>query len=179
MGMIQKGGIWYFSDIKGSQSWPKIQGRYLHSFPNHVFNQHHGIGNEEGLIRNGEELKKLFATLGLTVATDEQEKERAKEIEVAILIPRWRQEIELSEEKFVKIGILRKNGAWYFGDAKGMDNWFSINGRNLISFPNSSFNKSHKIGNKEGSIQNPEDLKHVFRVIGLNVASDEQQAIVW
>lgn len=113
------------------------------------------------------------------MATDEQERKRTEEIEVTTLLPRWRQEIELSEEKFAKIGILRKNDVWYFGDAKGMDNWFSINGRKLISFPNSSFNKSHKIGNKEGTIQNPEDLKYMFRVIGLNVASDEQQAIAW
>lgn len=55
------------------RAWPNIHNRSLRSFPNYTFNQNHEIGNEDGAVQGITELKKMFAALGLRVATPEEE----------------------------------------------------------------------------------------------------------
>jgi hypothetical protein len=51
-GIIQEEGIWYFDDAKGKDSWPKIVGKSLKSFPNAAFIKKYTIENKTGVIKN-------------------------------------------------------------------------------------------------------------------------------
>jgi phage pi2 protein 07 len=44
-GIVQEGGIWYFDDANGVDSWPKIAGKSLGSFPNAAFIKKYIIEN--------------------------------------------------------------------------------------------------------------------------------------
>jgi hypothetical protein len=51
-GIIQEEDIWYFDDAKGVDSWPKIAGKSLKSFPNAAFIKKYTIENKTGVIKN-------------------------------------------------------------------------------------------------------------------------------
>ena len=88
---------------------------------------------------------------------------------------RWGMMLQNAEEAIAEAGIIQENGIWYFGDAKGYKFWPMINGKNLVSFPNCVFNKARDIGSNNGQILNVEALKEMFMVLGLIVASNEQE----
>jgi hypothetical protein len=62
-GIVQEEGIWYFDDAKGNDSWPKIVGKSLKSFPNAAFIKEHIVNNKIGVIQNSTQLSQIFTAL--------------------------------------------------------------------------------------------------------------------
>lgn len=84
-------------------------------------------------------------------------------------IPLWREKLLSHQENLKEVGIVeRRIGneiVWYFDNVKGCDNWPNIGEKNLMSFPNSIFNKTKGIGNKDGTIRNFQELAKMFEVL--------------
>ena len=157
-GILLENGVWHFGEAKGVKSWPNIGEKSLASFPSGAFARNCGIGTAKGKIRSAEALREMFSALGLAVASREQQEAR------------WKSQLEGGEADLRKAGILLENGVWHFGEAKGMNSWPNIGNRNLRSFPNADFNKTHGIGNAKGTVQRVGELKKLFASLGLAVA---------
>ena len=170
--------IWYFDEaIKWRTA--KINEQYLAFFPNCIFNKEKKIGNEDGVIQNPQELAKMFEALGLRIATEEEYLLLQKE-KYAKQIPLWREELLSEREALKEVGIIeRKIGdeiVWCFDEAKGTGNYPKIGGKNLMSFPNTGFNKAKGIGYKTGEIGNSQELAKMFEALGLRVRHPEMKA---
>ncbi len=176
--IIYENGIWYFGDAKGMLNWPQIGGRSLRCFPNCTFNKAHELGIDEGKLHNPNHLRAMFQTLGLRVATEEEEKARESGA-LKALIPVWRKDIEDAGSDLTEAGIIFENGIWYFGDAKGMQSWPQIGGKSLMSFPNQPFNKAHGLGNAVGQLNNPNHLRMMFQTLGLRVEMEGEEKTRW
>lgn len=150
--------IWYFWDTKSSKNW-----LYLRSFPNSWFNRSNWIWNTEGIIENSQWLKQLFNVLWFEVATEQQEKNR------------WKNILESYKYSLEKdANIYEIDGIWYFWDW-----WWNNKWRYLINFPNSIFNKNNNIWTEKWAIKNIKELKNLFTVLWLRVASDLEEKIRW
>ena len=162
--------VWCFDQAKGRREWPNIGERSLRSFPNAPFNKTKGIGDKNGVIENPQELAKMFESLWLRVATEEE------------YILFWRKELLSCREALRWVGIEEKKiGAkivWYFNEAKGRNSWPNIWEKNLASFPNAPFNKTKGIGDKNGVVENPQDLAKMFEILWLRVATEEESHIL-
>ncbi|MCB9805390.1 hypothetical protein H6769_07395 [Candidatus Peribacteria bacterium] len=77
------------------------------------------------------------------------------------------------------MGILEKKigneVVWCFDEAKGCKNWPEIEGRSLRSFPNGAFNRAKEIGDKDGMINNAQELAKMFEVLGLRVKHPDKK----
>ena len=95
----------------------------------------------------------MFEALGLRVATEEE------------YISLWREELLGEREALKEAGIVEKQlgdeMVWCFDEAKGIDNWPNIGGKNLQSFPNTTFNKEKGIGR----MANPQELSKMFETL--------------
>ena len=150
--------IWYFWDAKGIDSWV-----FLQYYPNTEFNKKHNICNASWSISNSRKLSKMFDKLWLKVATSKQEKVR------------WWKIIEAKEKELAEeANIYRIKGIWYFWDAKGSNTWTE-----LPSFPNVRTLKEWKIWSTKWAISNPNDLKKMFKKLGLQVATPKQEKVRW
>jgi len=149
-------GTWYFWDAKGSNTWTELQ-----SFPNVRTLKEWKIWSTKWAISNPNDLKKMFKKLGLQVATPKQEKVR------------WWKIIEWMKEKLEKeANIYNRKWIWYFAYARWARFWSE-----LVSYPNTEFNRDNKIWNEQGTITNPIELKKMFEILWLKVASDEKEII--
>ena len=64
---------------------------------------------------------------------------------------------------------------WCFDETQKFTQWPNIGGKNLMSFPNTPFNKEKNIGNKNGQITNPQELAKMFEALGLRVKHPEKK----
>lgn len=126
-------------------------------YPNVDFNRHHKIGND-GIIEDTDSLKKMFDTLGLQVASDDQEKDRL----VKILI---------GSHKYIsqKTGIFFEEGVWYFTFAKTKE---AI--ELFENYPSTSFIQN-ELQLYSGKIYTISQLQYLFLYLGFSVASEEQE----
>ncbi|MCK9272708.1 hypothetical protein M0P65_04130 [Candidatus Gracilibacteria bacterium] len=167
IGLIEIDGIWYFDECVGWRKWQKIGkigNKYLSSFPSSGWNKKRGIGIVNiGSIQNKMDLKKMFKSLGIRVATEEQELERYKNILLS-----HRNELE-------EIGLIEINNIWYFFECIQWKNWPKIGKKHLSSFPNATLNKKWGAGNKVGTVQDDKGLKIMLEGLGINTATEEQE----
>ncbi len=161
--IICENGIWYFEDAKGMKQWPRVGGKTLSCFPSTTVNQEHNLGDKRGHLKSRTQLRAMFAYLGFRVATEDEEKIR------------WANMLITAARELGEVGIIYENGIWYFGDAKGMDNWPRIGGRILKCFPSSTFNQQHNLENETGRLSNPIHLRDMFACLGLRVATEEEE----
>jgi len=181
---LKKAGIrriedtWYFYWVKAAKSWPQIEWRELRVFPGNTFNKKYNIGNERGYINNWVELKNMFTAIWLKVATEKQE-EKQIDIKNHKNIKKWKKQIEDLEKEFKKIWILKLDGIWYFGDSKWVKKWPKVWAKNLDGFPNRVFNKAHWIWQADGGMTNIKDLKKLFQVLWINIATEKQEIKRW
>lgn len=150
--------IWYLSEVKSVNIWPKIWWKYLPVFPSSTFNKFNKIWNKQWLIRNSKDLWKLLKFLWIKIATFKQEKIR------------WKKQIESHEEELFKIWIIRwKWNNWFFEKIKPANNWPKIWKNNLRTFPSVKVNKINKIWTNDGVIQSRFDLIYLFNFLWMNL----------
>ncbi len=149
--------LWYFDKAFGEHKWPKINGKSLNSFPNQMFNKTKEIGNETGIILNPQELAKMFEALGLRVASENE------------YIIFWKEQLLAEKEELETAGIIERiidrEAVWSFDDNKNSTKWPKIGGKSLKTFPSCTFNKEKEIGDKNGVINNPQELAKMFEVL--------------
>lgn len=170
--------VWCFDKAYWYDKWPDINGKRLASFPKILFNKNRSIGDKHGTIQNSQELAKMFEALGLRVATQEEylllQKEKYEK-----QIPLWRKELLSEREALEKVRIVEKKiddeMMWCFDKAKGCDKWPDIGEKSLRSFPNVTFNKEEKIGNKKGLIWSSQELAKMFEILWLRVKHPEKK----
>jgi len=162
--LIEIDGIWYFDECVGWRKWPKIEKKYLGSFPSSWWNKKRGIGIANiWSIQNKMDLKKMFESLWIRVATEEQELERYKN-----LLLSHRNELE-------EIGLIEINNIWYFFECTQWKNWPKIGKKHLSSFPNATLNKKWWAWNKVWTVQDDKWLKIMFEGLWINTATEEQE----
>ncbi|MDP2104107.1 MAG: hypothetical protein Q8K26_04255, partial [Candidatus Gracilibacteria bacterium] len=162
IGLIEIDGIWYFDECAGWKKWPKIGEKGLSSFPSSKWNKKRGVGTLTGVIQNKDDLKEMFRNLGLNVATEEQELERYKNTLLS------------HKEELENIGLMEIDSIWYFSELQSKK-WPKIGKNCLGNFPSATLNKKWGAGNRSGTIQNDRGLKIMFKELGLNVATEEQE----
>lgn len=160
--------IWYFWDVKGSPSWPRVGDKALNSFPNQAFNRAHAIGSKVWLVRDRPWLKKMFQILWFNIATDKQENTR------------WANMLFGAQSELVEIGVYYIDNIWYFWDAILPRKPCIVWGRWIRSFPSNSFNQWIGIvTNRDGKIRSLTDLRKMFQALWLVVATEEQEHKRW
>lgn len=88
---------------------------------------------------------------------------------------KWRQELISMKELFEKeAGIYEEGGTWYFWDTKWMTTWPCGN-----SFPHLGFNRKNQIWLNTWKLSNAEHLKSVFRILWIQVATEEEEISRW
>lgn len=161
---VDENGVLDFESLEGYLRWPKINGKHLKNFPNAIFNKENKIGNMQWVITNLQELARLFEFFGFQVITKEQRLEKYKS-QLEGIIP----ELE-------KIWLERnENGVLDFENLEGCPKWPKINGRNLASFPSTTFNKNKRFGNEKWIIQNSQGLAKLFEFFGFQIITEEQR----
>ena len=159
--------VWCFDETQQCAQWPNIGGKNLRSFPNAAFNKEKWTGDKNGIMLNPQELAKMFETLWLQVATEDD------------YLSLWRDALLNEKEALREVGIMEKQISnemvWCFDETQKFTQWPNIGGKNLMSFPNTPFNKEKNIGNKNGQITNPQELAKMFEALGLRVKHPEKK----
>lgn len=162
--------LWYFWDATGNRDWPNVWDKKLENFPNQSFNKRYEIWDENWHMNIAQDVRNMFQALWLTVASEQQEKDRWWEI---LFNAKW----EL--ESKANITYDKKTKLWYFGDAKWHSRWPKILWKNLKHYPNTMFNRSNWVWDKTWAISNIEDLKQLFQILWLSVASEWEEIERW
>ena len=165
IGLIKEDGVLYFNEVIGANKWGGLNGKNLRFFPDSAYLQK-TIKKPE--ITNKNQLKKVFQSLGLRVATKEQEELRYGKI----LESDW-------SNITAATGVYRLNekgnSKYYFH--LGNTNtakcpWPKVaGGKYLSAFPGSGIIRD-VIDQK--TIFSLNELKKVWKRIGINVASENE-----
>ncbi len=143
--------IWYFWNWWWNNKW-----KYLINFPNCEFNRKNNVWTENWSIKSVRELKNLFQSLWLRVATDQEEKNRWWNI-----ISSYK-ELLKNESNIIEI-----DGVWDFSNAKWASTW-----KYLINFPSAEYNRVNWIWSDKWVIVNIVQLMNLFKTMWLNVKCD-------
>jgi len=162
--IIIENGVWYFDECSWSQNWPDIWNKSLRNFPNPLYNKENGVWDKLWVIINKTELKKMCASLGIRVATDEEEIERYKNLLIA------HQELLVNQ-----VWIIIENGVWYFDESVNCYDWPRIWGKSLINYPSAAYNKKIGAWSIRWKIVNRIGLKKMIGSLWIRVATDEEE----
>jgi signal recognition particle subunit SEC65 len=134
------------------------------------------ILNNKSQIDTVAELKTVWKALGLRIATEDEEK---KELPRKIIEENW-DELEKNTHIFKLPGLAVTGGGkpppkYYFGLAKATaQNWGRVPGHNMVKgFPASHIIQEYT---NEPTAQSLEQLKILWRALGLEIATEEEEA---
>lgn len=194
--------IWYFWSIKSIWKWININWKDISNFPNTRFNIIHWIWNKKWVITNIYHLKKLFRHLWITIANEQQEKERLINIKILekkeknilknkkyILKNKnffsenkrkYKEELLKDEEKLKNIWIIKINWKFYFWDTKPVKYFPNIWKRNFSTYPSTRINIIYWIWNEKWIITNMYHIRKLFKVLWIkNLASEKEEITRW
>lgn len=164
-GLIKEDGILYFDEVIGANKWGRLNGKTLNFFPDSAYLQKIIKRSE---MTNKNHLKKMFQSLGLRVASQEEEERRYGRI----LESDWS-------------NISDATGIFRLKEADGFKYYFHLGNTSTAKFPwpkvaggkgLNAFPGSHIIRKlvARKTIFSLNELKDVWKRIGINVASDEE-----
>ncbi|EKD66336.1 MAG: hypothetical protein ACD_49C00050G0006 [uncultured bacterium (gcode 4)] len=78
-------------------------------------------------------------------------------------------------EELFKMWLIEINWIWYFDECINWRKWPKIGKNNLISFPNSTWNKARWIWDSAWVLRNKDHLRKEFKFLWLKVATEAQE----